>query len=139
MVDHLKPFYKLTELFSGTKYPTANLVFPMICKMRETLNGWLNSRHIEIQNYERLLELAFKGYLIHGEKSVRWWSTVKRKEKMFRVELVQRRQDQAKTPRLERIRALVRSTQRWIQEKEEKDPRASQIRSKMDPSKAEPG
>ncbi|TXG70898.1 hypothetical protein EZV62_005833 [Acer yangbiense] len=47
MVDHLKPFYKLTELF------LANLVSSMICKMRETMNRWLNSRHIEIQAIAR--------------------------------------------------------------------------------------
>ncbi|TXG63478.1 hypothetical protein EZV62_010472 [Acer yangbiense] len=53
MVEHLKPFYKLTKFFLGTKYPTANLVFPMICKVRETMNGWLNSRYSEIQAMAR--------------------------------------------------------------------------------------
>ncbi|KAK9208582.1 hypothetical protein WN944_000940 [Citrus x changshan-huyou] len=40
MVEHLKSFYMLTEMFSGTKYPTANLFFPLICKMKMSINGW---------------------------------------------------------------------------------------------------
>ncbi|KAK0591497.1 hypothetical protein LWI29_002841 [Acer saccharum] len=62
MVEHLKPFYKLTEFFSGTKYPTANLVFPMICKVRETMNGWLISRYSEIQEMARGMIAKFDKY-----------------------------------------------------------------------------
>ena len=36
--DRLKLFYNVTELFSGTRYPTANMFFPMICKIKMTLN-----------------------------------------------------------------------------------------------------
>ncbi|KAK2658680.1 hypothetical protein Ddye_005213 [Dipteronia dyeriana] len=62
MVEHLKPFYKLTEFFSGTKYPTANIVFPMICKVRETMNGWLNSRYNVIQVMARGMIAKFDKY-----------------------------------------------------------------------------
>ncbi|KAK3211840.1 hypothetical protein Dsin_016546 [Dipteronia sinensis] len=62
MVEHLQPFYKLTEFFSGTKYPTANLVFPMICKMRETMNRWVSSPHIEIQTMARSMIAKFEKY-----------------------------------------------------------------------------
>ena len=36
--DRLKLFYNVTELFSGTRYPSANMFFPMICKIKMTLN-----------------------------------------------------------------------------------------------------
>ena len=40
MVEHLKSFYMLTKMFSGTKYPTANLFFLLICKMKLSINRW---------------------------------------------------------------------------------------------------
>ncbi|KAK2635081.1 hypothetical protein Ddye_029873 [Dipteronia dyeriana] len=62
MVERLKPFYKLTEFFLGTKYPTTNIVFPMICNVRETMNGWLNSRYNEIQVMARCMIAKFDKY-----------------------------------------------------------------------------
>ena len=38
MVEHLKSFYMLTEIFSGKKYPIANLFFPLICKIKLSIN-----------------------------------------------------------------------------------------------------
>ncbi|KAH9723471.1 BED-type domain-containing protein [Citrus sinensis] len=49
MVEHLKPFYMLMEMFSGTKYPTANLFFPLICKMKMSINGWRTSDNLAIR------------------------------------------------------------------------------------------
>ncbi|KAK9184601.1 hypothetical protein WN943_024951 [Citrus x changshan-huyou] len=49
MVEHLKSFYMLTEMFSGTKYPTANLFFPLICKMKMSINGWRTSDNLAIR------------------------------------------------------------------------------------------
>ena len=49
MVEHLKSFYMLTEMFSGTKYPTANLFFPLICKMKMSINGWRTSNNLAIR------------------------------------------------------------------------------------------
>ncbi|KAK9199348.1 hypothetical protein WN944_014538 [Citrus x changshan-huyou] len=43
MVEHLRSFYMLMEMFSGTKYPIANLFFPSICKMKMSINGWRTS------------------------------------------------------------------------------------------------
>ncbi|KAI9187183.1 hypothetical protein LWI28_025222 [Acer negundo] len=43
MCEHLKPFYKLTNLFPGAKYPTTNLFFPMICEIKLSLKSWLDS------------------------------------------------------------------------------------------------
>lgn len=39
----LELFYKVTNIFSGTKYPTSNLYFPKICEMRLELTEWLGS------------------------------------------------------------------------------------------------
>ncbi|KAH9668512.1 BED-type domain-containing protein [Citrus sinensis] len=49
--EHLKPFYTMTEMFSGTKYPIANLFFPIICEIRLSSNAWLNSSCDMIKKY----------------------------------------------------------------------------------------
>ena len=36
--DRLELFYNVTELFSRTRYPTANMFFPVICRIKMTLN-----------------------------------------------------------------------------------------------------
>ncbi|CAI0388952.1 unnamed protein product [Linum tenue] len=38
--DKLKIFYQATLVFSGTKYPTANLFFPIICEIKLALKQW---------------------------------------------------------------------------------------------------
>ena len=40
--NRLKVFFTVTELFSGTKYPTANLYFPQICEVKLSLIEWQN-------------------------------------------------------------------------------------------------
>ena len=37
-----KIIFSITELFSGTKYPTANVCFPALCEIRMTLSQWLS-------------------------------------------------------------------------------------------------
>ncbi|KAL8472439.1 hypothetical protein ACS0TY_029594 [Phlomoides rotata] len=39
--NKLKVFNSVTELFSGTGYPTANLYFPKICEIKMALKEWL--------------------------------------------------------------------------------------------------
>ena len=39
----------LTEMFSGTKYPTANLFIPMICKMKLSINRWRTADNLAIR------------------------------------------------------------------------------------------
>ncbi|KAL8497790.1 hypothetical protein ACS0TY_021212 [Phlomoides rotata] len=39
--NKLKVFNSVTELFSGTEYPTANLYFPKICEIKMALKEWL--------------------------------------------------------------------------------------------------
>ena len=43
MCDKLKIFHSVTEMFSGTKYPTSNLFFPKICEIKLSLRKWLSS------------------------------------------------------------------------------------------------
>jgi hypothetical protein len=41
--DRLKLFFDITELFSGTKYVTANLFFPKVITIRLAIRKWGNS------------------------------------------------------------------------------------------------
>ena len=36
--EKLEIFYKVTELFSGTQYPTSNVYFPKVCELQLALN-----------------------------------------------------------------------------------------------------
>nr|XP_048321651.1 zinc finger BED domain-containing protein DAYSLEEPER-like [Ziziphus jujuba var. spinosa] len=47
--ERLELFYEVTEIFSGTKYPTANLFFPHICEIRMSICDWLTSSCEEIR------------------------------------------------------------------------------------------
>ncbi|KAH9686208.1 BED-type domain-containing protein [Citrus sinensis] len=60
--EHLKPFYTMTEMFSGTKYPTTNLFFPIICEIRLSLNAWLNSSCDVIKNMAKSMLEKFGKY-----------------------------------------------------------------------------
>ena len=37
--DKLELFYEVTVIFSGTKYPTANLYFPNICEIKLSMSN----------------------------------------------------------------------------------------------------
>ncbi|KAK3206175.1 hypothetical protein Dsin_020221 [Dipteronia sinensis] len=50
--DNLKLFYQVTEMFSGTKYPTTNVFFLHVCDIR--LSDWLKSEN------ELIKEMAVK-------------------------------------------------------------------------------
>lgn len=41
--DKLKFFYDVTELFSGTLYPTSNFYFSNICDIKLQLDEWVHS------------------------------------------------------------------------------------------------
>lgn len=47
--NNLKSFYNVTEVFSGTKYPTSNLFFIHICEIRLSLGSWLTCEHDEVR------------------------------------------------------------------------------------------
>ena len=58
----------MTKLFSGTKYPTANIYFPKICEIRLALNKWLNALDPNIRKMASQILTKFNKYwnIIHG-------------------------------------------------------------------------
>lgn len=66
--NRLKVFFNVTELFSGTIYPTANLYFPQICEVKLSLNEWLGSPIDVIRNMASSMLEKFEKYwnVVHG-------------------------------------------------------------------------
>ncbi|KAG5533348.1 hypothetical protein RHGRI_027517 [Rhododendron griersonianum] len=64
----LKFFFKVTELFSGTKYPTTNQCFPNICEIRLELRDWLHSENQVIREMAKRMVEKFDKYwsVVHG-------------------------------------------------------------------------
>ena len=60
--DRLELFYNVTELFSGTRYPTANMFFPVICRIKMTLNEWLMSSNVVISTMAKSMVAKFDAY-----------------------------------------------------------------------------
>ena len=60
--DRLELFYNVTELFSGTRYPTANMFFPVICRIKMTLNEWLMSSNVVISTMANSMVAKFDAY-----------------------------------------------------------------------------
>ena len=65
-------FYKVTELFSGTKYPTANLVFPNLYQIKIAIGKWKLSDNDYIKNMATTMMGKFDKYWkdIHGVMTV---------------------------------------------------------------------
>ncbi|CAL5385247.1 unnamed protein product [Camellia sinensis] len=63
-----KIFFSITELFSGTKYPTANVCFPALCEIRMTLSQWLSCEIEVIRTMASKMVENFDKYwlVIHG-------------------------------------------------------------------------
>lgn len=40
VVDRLRMFYDITEMFSGTQYVTANIMFPKVCEIKMNMRQW---------------------------------------------------------------------------------------------------
>lgn len=68
MAEKFKVFYKVTLLFYGTKYPTANLYFPNICEIRIAIDQWLVSEQREVRLMAQKMSARFDKYwtTIHG-------------------------------------------------------------------------
>ena len=60
--DRLELFYNVTELFSGIRYPTANMFFPVICRIKMTLNEWLMSSNVVISTMAKSMVAKFDAY-----------------------------------------------------------------------------
>ena len=61
MMDYLRLFSRLTEIFSGTTYLTANLFFLLVCKMMIALKGWQTSDVPAVKNMvDNMIEKILK-------------------------------------------------------------------------------
>ena len=60
--DRLELFYNVTEFFSGTRYLTANMFFPVICRIKMTLNAWLMSSNVVISTMAKSMVAKFNAY-----------------------------------------------------------------------------
>jgi hypothetical protein len=70
--DNLKLFFSVTELFSGTKYPTSNMYFPKIYEIKLALRKWLSSSSATIQSMATNMIVKFDKYwgLINGVMAI---------------------------------------------------------------------
>lgn len=66
--EKLNIFYDVTLLFSGRHFPTANLVFRLICEIKLNLQSWLYS------DVEIIRDMTFKMI----EKFDKYWSKMNR-------------------------------------------------------------
>ncbi|KAL5562321.1 hypothetical protein UlMin_032068 [Ulmus minor] len=68
MCERLKLFLKITELFSGTSYPTTNIFFLKICEVRMQISNWYMSDFVEIRTVAAAMVDKFEKYWldIHG-------------------------------------------------------------------------
>jgi hypothetical protein len=66
--EKLGIFYELTELFSGTKFVTANLFFPKVCEIKLKLNSWGHDENETIRNMVATMIEKYDKYWadIHG-------------------------------------------------------------------------
>lgn len=66
--EKLELFHTATKLFSGTKYPTANVYFPTICGIRVEISKWLQSPKDVIKDMALNMLEKFNKYwsVIHG-------------------------------------------------------------------------
>lgn len=70
--EKLEIFYKVTELFSGTQYPTSNVYFPKVCEIRLALNEWIFSSNSTIQGMADSMIPKFEKYwsMINGVMTI---------------------------------------------------------------------
>lgn len=70
--EKLSVFYNVTETFSGTKYPTSNLFFPLICEMKLAIRSWLGDPNEVIKSMASTMLVKFDKYwgVIHDVMSV---------------------------------------------------------------------
>jgi hypothetical protein len=66
--EKLEIFFRVTELFSSTKYPATNLCFPNLCEIRLQLRGWLSSTDLVVKSMAAKMVAKFDKYWsgIHG-------------------------------------------------------------------------
>jgi hypothetical protein len=72
IAEKLAMFYNVTVLFSGTKYPTANLFFKNICLIRLALEEWILSEQPDVCAMALSMIAKFEKYwdTMHGLLSI---------------------------------------------------------------------
>ncbi|TXG63631.1 hypothetical protein EZV62_010625 [Acer yangbiense] len=70
--DNLRKFYEVTEMFSGTNYPTTNLFFLEVCEIRLSLSDWLTSESEVIRKMAENMIQKHEHYwgVLHGVMAV---------------------------------------------------------------------
>nr|KAJ0189643.1 hypothetical protein LSAT_V11C800422610 [Lactuca sativa] len=70
--EKLKLFYQVTKKFSGSKYPTSNIFFHLICDMKLSLLSWKISQNNVIKSMTSTMLIKFEKYwnVIHNVMSV---------------------------------------------------------------------
>jgi hypothetical protein len=58
----LRLFFKITELFFGTNYLTANIYFPQICEIKAHMRKWSTYSNEIIRNMTEAMTLKFDKY-----------------------------------------------------------------------------
>jgi len=58
----LELFYDVAKLFSGTLYPTANICFPKVCRIKLALVQWLNCSNNIISGMASSMMTKFEKY-----------------------------------------------------------------------------
>jgi hypothetical protein len=62
VVERLRLFFRIIELYSGTNYVTANIFFPQICEIKAHMRKWSTSSNEIIGNMTKAMTLKFDKY-----------------------------------------------------------------------------
>jgi hypothetical protein len=62
LCERLEVFHEVTELFSSTKYPTANLFFPEMCKIKRKIEEGMSSNELFIKDMSTQMMFKFQKY-----------------------------------------------------------------------------
>jgi len=62
LIPFLKKFFDLTEIFSGTQYPTANMFFRGFCEIKLYLTDWCNSNDATLCQMANAMSVKFDKY-----------------------------------------------------------------------------
>lgn len=84
--DKLARFYKVTEIFSGRSYPTANLFFRRVCQIKLALMEWLSSSDKMIQDMALKMVEKFDKYWLNVNGILALAAILDPRDKMESVE-----------------------------------------------------
>lgn len=87
MCERLGLFYNVTELFSGRRYPTANLYFPKLMEIKWTLSRWIEDPEESVKKMAEKMLYKFDKYwlVIHGMMGVAAMLDPRFKQRIFDV------------------------------------------------------